>query len=208
MRFALLAVLLSAAPARASESQSGASGFAVANGPAAYAVVTDGGAVAGRVILRRLGLDGGVLWEDRFGSGRNESPVAAAVTSYGGVSVVGDDDTGCFAGHWSQRSTRVWSQEYQYGSECRARTVLVDGSGNTYLLATTVSGGASDATLWKIDRRGETNWVYHPSRPTSHYAFALTLSAAGDVITVTTAANGPAGWVYDSFDVDSSGRTR
>lgn len=208
MRILVYAVLLTAAPARASQTQSGASGFAVANGPAAYAVVTDAGAVSGRVILRRLGLDGGVLWEDRFGGGRNEAPVAAAVTSYGGVSVVGDDDSGCFAGHWSQRSTRVWSQELQYGSECHARTVLVDGTGNTYLLATTVSGGASDATLWKIDRRGETNWVYHPSHATSRYAFALTLSAAGDVVTVTTAASGPAGWVYDRFDVDSSGRAR
>ncbi|MFI5344946.1 MAG: hypothetical protein ACHQ51_01090 [Elusimicrobiota bacterium] len=201
-------LLAAAASARASAPQGGASGFAAANGAAAYSVVTDAGATSGRVIVRRLGLDGGVLWEDRWGSGRNESPVAAAVTSYGGVSVVGDDDVGCFAGHWSTRSNRVWSQELQYGSECHARTVLVDESGNSYVLATTVAGGTSDATLWRIDRRGETSWVFRPSRPASRYAFALTLSASGDVLTVTTAASGPSGWVYENFDVDSAGRAR
>lgn len=210
MRHALIAAvcLLAAASARASAPQGGETGFAVANGAAAYSILTDAGAMSGRVILRRLGLDGGVLWEDRWGSGRNEAPVAAAVTSYGGVSVVGDDDTGCFAAHWSARSNRVWSQELQYGSECHARTVLVDGNGDSYVLATTVAGGNSDATLWKIDRRGGTAWTYRPSHSVSRYAFALTLSAAGDVVTVTTAASGPTGWVYESFDVDSAGRTR
>jgi len=209
MKIALIAAsLLLASAARASAPQEGSSGFAVANGAAAYAVVTDPGATSGRVIVRRLGLDGGILWEDRWGSGRNESPVGAAVTSYGGVSVAGDDDTGCFAAHWSTRSNRLWADELQYGSECHARAVLVDANGSTYLLATTVAGGGSDASLWKIDRQGGVLWSYRPSGPTNRYAFALTLSAAGDVVTVTTAYSGPNGWVYENLDVDSNGRAR
>jgi hypothetical protein len=210
VRNALLAaaVALAAVPASAVAPQGASGAFAVANGAAAYAIVTDVGATSGRVIVRRLGLDGGVLWEDRWGSGRNEDPVGAAVTSWGGISVAGDDDTGCFAAHWSARSNRLWSSELQYGSECHTRAVLVDASGSTYVLATTVAGGGSSATLWKIDRQGSTVWSYRPTGPTARYAFALTLSAAGDAVTVTTAYSGPNGWVYENFDVDSNGRAR
>ena len=208
MKLVILAALLSAGPARAAVTEGASSSFAVANSPAAYAVVSDAGSTSGRIVVRRLGLDGGVVWEDRYGSGRNESPVAAAVTSWGGVSLVGDDDGGCFAAHWSDRGGRLWSQELQYGSECHARTVLVDADGNTYFLGTAVSGGNSDATLWKIDRRGSVLWTYRPGGRGGRYAFALTLAAAGDLVTVTTAYSGPAGWVYENFDVDAQGRTR
>jgi hypothetical protein len=208
MMVPVLALLLAAVPARASMSQGGADGFAAANGAAVYSITTDAGASPGRVIVRRLGLDGGVLWEDRWGQGREESPVGAAVTAWGGLSLAGDDSTGCFAAQWSERSNRLWSEDLRYGSECHARAVLVDADGNTYVLATTVAGGGSDATLWKIDRRGSTLWSYRPSSASTRYAFALTLSAAGDLVTVTTAESGPAGWLYRTFDVDSSGRAR
>lgn len=189
-------------------SSGGSDAFAVANGAAAYAIVGDAAASSQRVIVRRLGLDGGVVWEERFGEGRGESPVSAAVTSWGGVSVVGDDTTGCFAAHWSNRAARLWARDLRFGTECHARTVLVDSNGNTYVLATTVGGGVSDASLWRIDRRGETLWSYRPNGTVSRYAFALTLSAADDLVTVTTARSGPSGWVYDTFDVDSNGRAR
>jgi hypothetical protein len=206
--FLFAALLLIPAGARASAPQGAAAGFGVANGGAIYSVTPDPGATSGRVVVRRLGLEGAVLWQERFGSGRNESAVGAAVTAWGGLSLVGDDDGGCFAAHWSGRSNLLWSDDLRYGSECHARAVLVDGDGNTYALATTVSGGVSDATLWKIDRRGEVAWTYRPTGPNARYAFALALSAAEDAVTVTTAASGPSGWVYASFDVDSAGRSR
>lgn len=206
--FLAAALAILAASARASAPRGADSGFAAANGSSVYSVVPDPGALSGRVLVRRLGLDGGVLWQERFGRGRNESAVGAAVTAWGGLSLIGDDDSGCFAAQWSGRSNLLWSQDLRYGSECHARAVLVDGEGDTYALATTVSGGVSDATLWKIDRRGQVAWTYRPTGPTARYAFALTLSAAGDSVTVTTAANGPNGWVYSDFGVDSSGRSR
>lgn len=204
----LLAALAVAAPARASAPQGVAPAFAVAYGAAAYAVATDENATAERVTVRRLGLDGGVLWEQRYGSGEGETPVGAAVTSWGGVSVAGDDNGGCFAAHWASSGVRKWENALRYGSECHVRSVLVDANGNTYVLGTTTSGGVLGPSVWKISSRGAVVWNYSPAGPVARYAFALTLDAAGDGVTATTATNGAGGWTYDSFDLDSSGRAR
>ena len=134
LRPLLFAALLSAVSARASAPQGGGATFAVAYGAAAYAVACDPNATAERVTVRRLGLDGGVLWEQRYGTGRSETPVGAAVTSWGGVSVAGDNDGGCFAAHWASNGARKWEDDLQYGSECHARAVLVDANGDTYVL--------------------------------------------------------------------------
>lgn len=208
MTNALLAVLMLVSSGRASVPQGSAPAFAAADGAAAYAIVTDPGATTGRVVIRRLGLDGGMLWEDRWGEGRNESPVGASVSEWGGLSVAGDQDAACFAAHWTSRGARLWTQTLSYGSGCHARAVLVDGQGDTYALATTTQGQAFDATVWKIDRRGQVLWNYRPGRAESHYAFGLSMAAAGDGVTVTTAVSGPTGWVYDTFDLDGSGRPR
>jgi hypothetical protein len=204
----LLAVLLLASPARASAPQGGSAAFAVAYGAAAYAVAVDANAISERVTVRRLGLDGGVLWEQRYGEGRGETPVGGAVTSWGGLSVAGDDEVGCFAAHWASRGVRTWEQALRIGSECHVRAVLVDANGDTYVLATTTVGGSFTPTVWKIDKKGEVAWYFSPAGPAPRYAFALTLDAAGDGVTTTTAMNGPAGWTYESFDLDSSGRPR
>ena len=158
--------------------------------------------------VRRLGLDGGVLWEQTYGAGRNETPVGAAVTSWGGVSVAGDNDVGCFAAHWASNGTRKWENDLQYGTECHVRAVLVDADGDTDVLATTTAGGVFGASVWKIDPRGTVLWSYSPAGPTPRYAFALTLDAAGDGVTTTTAANGPSGWTYETFGLDANGRRR
>ena len=202
------AALLSAAAARASVPQGHSPAFAVAYGASAYSVETDANATAERVTVRRLGLDGGVLWEQRYGAGRSETPVGAAVTSWGGVSVAGDNDGGCFATHWASNGVQKWDDDLQYGSECRTRTVLVDADGDTYVLATTSVAGAYGATVWKIDKLGTVAWSYSPGGAALRYAFALTLDAAGDGVTVTTATNGAAGWTYEAFDLDANGRTR
>ena len=181
--------------------------FAAAYGAAAFSVETDGNATAERVTVRRLGLDGGVLWEQRYGTGRNETPVGAAVTSWGGISVAGDNEGGCFAAHWSSNGTRKWDNDLRMGSECHVRAVLVDANGDTYVLATTTVGNITP-TIWKVDKTGAVVWSYTLSSATPRYAFALTLDAAGDGVTTTTATNGAAGWTYENFDLDANGRTR
>jgi hypothetical protein len=208
MKSALLAVLLAAAPARASSPQGGSAAFAVAYGAAAYSVTSDPGVAANTVTVRRLGLDGGVLWQQFYGSGLNEAPVGAAVTSWGGISVAGDDSNGCFSVHWGSNGTRKWANALQYGSECHVRAVIVDANGDTYVLATTRLAGSFEPNLWKIDKQGRIQWTYRLPDGTSRYAFALTLDAAGDGVTTTTATNTAGGWVYDNFDLDSAGRTR
>ena len=195
-------------PAHASAPQGGAPAFAVAYGAAAYSVTTDENATAERVTVRRLGLDGGVLWEQRYGSGAGEAPVGAAVTSWGGVSVAGDDASGCFAAHWGSNGQRKWENALRYGSECHVRAVIVDANADTYVLATTTQGGVYGPTVWKIDKRGTVVWNYSPAGPTARYAFALTLDAAGDGVTATTTMNTASGWTYDTFDLDANGRTR
>jgi hypothetical protein len=202
------AALLSAVSSRASAPQGGNAAFAVAYGAAAFAVETDANASTERMTVRRLGLDGGLLWEQRYGKGRNETPVGAAVTSWGGVSIAGDNDGGCFAAHWASNGALKWDDDLQYGSVCRARAVLADADGDTYALATTAVGGAYGATVWKIDKLGAVVWSYSPGGAEQRYAFALTLDAAGDGVTITTAANGASGWTYESFDLDANGRTR
>ena len=202
------AALLSAVPAGASAPQGGSAAFAVAFGPAAFAVATDANATAERVTVRRLGLDGGVLWEQRYGLGRNETPVGAAVTSWGGVSVAGDNDAGCFAAHWASEGAQKWDDALQYGSECHVRALLVDANGDTYVLATTTVGGVFGPSVWKIDKLGRVVWSFNPGGAGSRYAFALTLDAASDGVTTTTAARGASGWLYETFDLDTNGRTR
>lgn len=204
----LASVLALAAPAFARDTPDASGAFAVAFGAAAYSVTSEASGFARRVVVRRLGLDGGVFWEDRLGRGRNEEPVGAAVTAGGGLTLAGNDDAGCWLAHWSSAGRLHWNNPMTYGSACQARAVLVDANGNSYLLATTTSGGNIGPTLWKIDRQGGTAWNYSPGGAESRYAFGLTLSAAGDLITVTTATNGPGGWTYQTFDVDSSGRSR
>ena len=208
MKSALLAVILAAAPAGASAPQGGSAAFAVAYGAAAYAVVSDPSASMNRMTVRRLGLDGGVLWQQDYGSGQGETPVGAAVTSWGGLSVAGDDAHGCFAAHWASNGIRKWANELQYGAECHVRAVLVDSNGDTYVLATTTYAGAFEPNLWKIDKLGAIRWSYRPAEGTSRYAFALTLDAAGDGVTTTTAASGSSGWTYQNFDLDADGRPR
>ena len=202
------AAVLSTIPARASAPQGGSAAFAVAYGAAAFAVSTDANATMERMTVRRLGLDGGVLWEQRYGVGRNETPVGASVTTWGGVSVLGDNDGGCFAAHWASNGSQKWDDALQEGSECHARSVLVDAEGDTYALATTTVGGVFGATVWKIDKLGSVLWSYSPGGANQRYAFALTLDADGAGVTVTTAANGSAGWTYESVDLDANGRTR
>jgi hypothetical protein len=201
------AALLSAAAARASVPQGHSPAFAVAYGASAYSVETDANATAERVTVRRLGLDGGVLWEQRYGAGRSETPVGAAVTSWGGVSVAGDNEGGCFAAHWTSSGSLKWDNDLVMGSECHVRAVLVDANGETYVLATTTVGNITP-TIWKIDKIGRVAWYYTLSSATPRYAFALTLDAAGDGVTATTAMSGSGGWVYENFDLDSNGRTR
>jgi hypothetical protein len=208
MKSAWIAVLLAAAPARASAPQGGNPAFAVAYGAAAYAVVADPNGVTGRVVVRRLGLDGGVLWERTYGSGQAETPVGAAVTSWGGISVAGDDSGGCFAAHWGSNGAPKWTAVLQYGDGCHVRAVLVDANADTYVLATTTLAGGFEPNVWKIDKLGRVQWAYRLPDGTSRYAFALTLDAAGDGVTTTTAVSGPSGWTYDNFDLDGSGRPR
>lgn len=209
MTLALLSALLLCVPASARDAGSGASGFAVAEGAAAFSVITDAAASTGRIVARRLALDGGVAWEDRFGSGREEEAVAAAVTRYGGLTVIGNrEGGGCWLVHWSSRGRLDWDATPSYGASCQARTVLVDSHGNTYVLGTTTVGDQFDATLWKYDHLGNAQWIYRPTGGASHYAFSLALAPGEDAVTVTHAISGPNGWVYESYDVDSAGRRR
>jgi hypothetical protein len=201
-------VLLSAVSARASAPQGGSAEFAIAYGAAAYAVTTDANATTGRVTVRRLGLDGGVLWEQRYGVGRSETPVGAAVTSWGGLSVLGDNDGGCFAAHWTSNGSQKWDDALLEGSECHARSVLVDADGDTYALGTTTIGGILGATVWKINKLGSVLWSFNPGGAVPRYAFALTLDADGAGVTITTATNGSGAWSYEAFDLDVNGRTR
>jgi hypothetical protein len=204
----LAAALLAAVPARASAPQGGSPAFAVAYGAAAFAVTVDANATAERVTVRRLGLDGGVLWEQRYGTGRGETPVGGAVTTWGGLSVAGDNEGGCFAAHWASNGTRKWDDSLQIGSECHVRAVLVDANGDTYILATTTIAGSFTPTVWKVEKTGNVAWYFSLTSATPRYAFALTLDAAGDGVTTTTATNGSAGWTYENFDLDANGRTR
>jgi hypothetical protein len=209
MKFLLaLAAVLCSAAARASAPQGGSASFAVAYGAAAYAVVADPSSSSDRLSVRRLSLDGGILWERGYGAGQEETPVGAAVTSWGGISVAGDDVNGCFAAHWSSAGARTWANTLQYGTECHVRAIIVDGNGDTYVLATTTVGGSYEPNVWKIAKNGGIAWSFRLGDGVSRYAFALTLDAAGDGVTTTTAVNGPSGWQYDSFDLDANGRPR
>jgi hypothetical protein len=208
---AFLALVLLAAPAGASPMAGGGGGgtaFAVAQGAAAYAVVSDPTAVSGRVIVRRLGLDGDSPWQDRWGEGRSEEPVAAAVGAGGELTVVGDGAGGCWAARWSPGGRLLWSATLRYGSGCAARAALADGSGGVYVLATTTVGTGLAPTLWRLDARGATLWNDRPSDARSVYAYGLTLDAAGDGVTVLAATSAPSGWTYSSYRVDAAGRRR
>jgi hypothetical protein len=204
--FALAAAALSAAAA--APARGAARTFTAASGLSAYVIAPAPSSLTGGILVRRLGLDGGVLWEDRWGDGRGESPVDAAVAPSGEVTVVGDDDAGCVAAHWSTEGRVLWSEGLQYGSSCRVRTALLDASGAVYVLATTTVGGVPAPTVWKLDARGNVLWSYRADAPGSGVGFDLAPIAGGGGVTVTTAVSTDAGWTYDTFDLDAAGRPR
>jgi len=197
------------APASAAPAVRGDSGtFTAASGLTAYVIAPVPSAAAGGVAVRRLGLDGGVLWEDRWQDGGRETPVDAAVGASGEVTVVGDGETGCVALRWSPEGRVLWSNVLQYGTSCRARTTMLDALGNAYVLATATVGGVLAPSVWKIGPRGNVLWTYSAEGGASRYGFDLAPIAGDAGVTVTTAASTDAGWVYDSFDLDAAGRPR
>ncbi len=183
----------------------GTSAFAVALGHTAYAVTTDPNSVNGRLIVRRLGLDGGLLWEQRWGSGRNETPVEAAVTLTGTIIVAGDSSQGCFVTRWNVAGTVLWTTDLLAGTECHARTLVVDSENSTYMLATTTQDGAYAATVWKIDRHGNVLWSYRDDPNAPDYAFALLLAAKGDLVVLTAVRRDGTGWQYLNTALDPQG---
>jgi len=200
-----LTLALGALPARAASPRSGTAAFAVALGPAAFAVTSDPNSINGRLVVRRLGLDGGLLWEQRWGSGRNETPVEAAVTLSGTIIVGGDSSQGCFVSRWNGDGRLLWSSDLVLGTECHTRTLVVDSENNTYLLATTTVDGAFAATVWKLDRHGNVLWNYRDDPNAPDYAFALLLSAKADLAVVTAVRRDGSGWQYTNFALDPNG---
>ena len=198
---------LGAAPSFAASPTAGTKAFAVALGPAAYAVTADPNEVNGRLIVRRLGLDGGLLWEQRWGMGRQETPVEAAVTLSGTVVVAGDSSQGCFATRWNSEGRLLWTVDLLQGTECHARTLVVDSENNSYVLGTTTMNGVFAATVWKIDRRGTLEWSYRDDSNAPDYAFAILLSAKADLATVTAVRRDGSGWQYTNFALNPRGES-
>lgn len=178
----------------------------MAHGAAVYAVIPEAYGVNGQIVIRRLGFDGGVQWEDRWGRGRRETPVQAAVHHNGQLVLIGDSLDGCFAARWHAEGRQSWSTTLVLGEECRARALHLDAAGQVYVLGTVSGGGIVQAALWKLDSRGDTLWRYRHDGPTPHYAYGLSLSPTADELIVTVVRNGPSGWVYDNVRLDSSGR--
>ncbi len=208
MKFLSLALAaFGAAPSFAASPNAGTAAFAVALGPAAYAVTADPNSVNGRLIVRRLGLDGGLLWEERWGSGRQETPVEAAVTLSGTLVVAGDSSQGCFATRWNNAGRLLWTVDLLQGTECHARTLVVDSDNNSYVLGTTTVDGAFAATVWKIDRHGSVEWSYRDNANAPDYAFAVILTAKADLVTVTAVRRDGSGWQYTNFALDPRGES-
>lgn len=207
MKALALCLLAAASPALASApTPASTPAFAVALGAAAFAVTADANSVNGRVIVRRLGLDGGLLWEQRWGSGRGETPVEGAVTTGGTVMVVGDMQQGCFLTRWNGSGGLLWTTDLLVGEECHARTLVVDANSDTFVLGTTTQKGVYAATVWKVDRRGSLLWSYRDDPTAPDYAFALVETASGDYLTVTTVRrDGAGGWQYNTFALDGRG---
>jgi hypothetical protein len=206
VKFFLGALLLfGAAPSDAASSRSGTAAFAVALGPAAFAVAADPNSINGRLIVRRLDLGGGLLWEQRWGSGRDETPVEAAVTLSGTLVVAGDSSQGCFVTRWNGDGRLLWSTDLLVGTECHTRTLVVDSENNSYVLGTTTQDGVFAATVWKIDRHGTVEWSYRDDPDAPNYAFALLLSAKADLVTITAVRRQGAGWAYNNFALDPNG---
>jgi hypothetical protein len=195
-----LGLRASAAPPR-----SGTAAFAVALGASAFAVTADPNSINGRLVVRRLGLDGGLLWEERWGNGRGETPVEAAVTLTGTLVVAGDSTQGCFASRWNADGRLLWSTDLLVGTECHARTLVVDSDNNSYVLGTTTLNGEYAATVWKLDRHGNMEWSYRDDPGAPDYAYALLLSATGDLLDVTSVRRDGAGWQYQRFALDPRG---
>ena len=127
------------------------------------------------------------------------------MTLSGTVIVAGDSSDGCFVTRWNGEGRLLWSADLQLGTECHARTLVVDSDNNTYMLATTTVDGAYAATVWKIDRHGSVEWNYRDDPNAPDYAFALLLSAKADIINVTAVRRDGAGWIYTNFALDPRG---
>jgi hypothetical protein len=204
---AALAVLLLASAARAMQSAGGGAGtVSVAAGDLIYTAVPIPGGVNGQLLVRRLAADGGVFWEQRWGRARGEEPTSIAVAPDGGVVVAGAISGACFVVRFDATGRELWDAAPSAGGPCRPAGVVVDGEGNSYLLATVTGSAGYDALVWRLGTRGDAAWSYRYSQSSACYAQNLYLDPRGDRLRAFVLRKDGTEFREEFFRLDLSGR--
>lgn len=201
-----LILLLLSLPARAEHIQGGgAATVSIAIGDLIYAAMPVSG-VNGQIVVRRLAADGGVFWDQRWGRGLGEEPTAIAVTPDGGVVVAGANSRGCFLARFDAQGRSVWDASPVSTGLCRPAGVVVDGDGNSYLLATIDGRAGYDAMTWKLGVRGDVVWTYRRNSNEALYAQNLYLDPRGDRLRAFILRKHGTEFLEEFFRLDLAGR--
>ncbi len=132
-------------------------------------------------------------WVTPYDNNGDDIPVAIQVDSAGNPIVIGtsangaDNDTVTIQ-YNTATGAQQWLQRYQAGTVETAVGLHIDGSDNSYVLASTKSGSSRDVAIIKYNSLGVQQWVYSFGSQSSGFSnndYAVDL--AGDATGNTTA---------------------
>lgn len=207
MKLALILVLLTGAVRAEHVAEGGAAPVSIASGELIYVATPFPNGINGQMVVRRLALDGGVIWDLSWGRGQGEEPTSIATTPDGGVIIAGARKRGCFIVRFDAQGRQVWEANPVSTGLCRPAGVVTDGDGNVYLLATIDGRAGYDAMVWKLGRRGgDTVWTYRRDSNESLYAQNLYLDPRGDRLRAFVLRKRGTDFLEEFFRLDLSGR--
>ena len=179
--------------------------MSVAAGDLLYTAVPLPGGINGQLNLRRLAVDGGVFWEQRWGRGRGEEPTSLATAPDGGVVLAGALRRGCFAVRYDATGRLLWEAAPGSG-QCRPAGVVTDAESASYLLATVEGPAGFEAVVWKLNARGEVLWNHRYAQSDPVYAQNLYLDPRGDRIRAFVLRKRGTEFIEEFFRLDLAGR--
>jgi hypothetical protein len=148
--------------------------------------------------VRKYDPTGALVWDEQFGSTKDDLAYAIAVDASAGVyvagvtygSLTGEANAGvaAFVRKYDAAGGTVWTRQLGNGGVVTAQSVTVDASGNVYVAGTTsstlpaqTSAGFDDAYVRKYDPRGTPVWTRQFGSSGFDHCSEVGIDGSGDV---------------------------
>ncbi len=149
--------------------------------------------------VRKYDSDGSVLWTRQFGTGTGDGAASVSVDGSGNVYVAGTTwgnlagqgnagGNDAFVRKYDSAGTALWTRLVGTANTDVGDTVLVDGSGNAYLVGLVsaalpgqTSAGAQDGFVRKYDSAGSVLWTQQFGTSSGDFVQAASMDGSGNV---------------------------